>query len=563
MVEAIGLSSTTLEFIAIHEPQIRKLPLAEYQPINLNGIYAYDTMISVYLSENTSTGLTKNLTLTSNLRQSSRFFKIISDKLLRSMDSFVVLIKSKAIQDNNSVLFLVVLAIVFISRLPFILPGYGIDPDTWGVAYAARLISSHGEYAISRFPGYPFQEYIYSLLWQGGPILMNGLTALLSGCAAAFLSLSIKKLNGQFPLLTGIVFAFIPVVYINSVNAMDYIWAICFILCSLYFLLSDRMLISGLFLGLAIGTRLTSGAMLLPFGILWLMRGGRKLELVKFAIMSLAIGGICFLPVFLKFGVEFFKFAEPQKYPWKTIVRLATVDVWGLVGVVTLGSLLVFLLFIFPSRDRPIKLPPYLAIWILAISLYLIAYLRLPYESGYLIPILPFLLIPLNRLLNKKAFLIFSMGILLSPFLFSLNFGVLEYKNELQNYTLDVKFNRWHVYVHPFAGPIIDDHEYRTQELERIRDIFQFGNTLDKKSLFVMGWEMPKFVILDASENRNQTTVVFTDFLTQDGIQPFIDNGYQIYFLPYISETSRELYGVDLQQIGAIPLNDSMILTEP
>jgi hypothetical protein len=117
--------------------------------------------------------------------------------------------------------------------------------------------------------------------------------------------------------------------------------------------------------------------------------------------------------------------------------------------------------------------------------------------------------------------------------------------------------------VHPFAGPIIDDHEYRTQELERIRDIFQFGNTLDKKSLFVMGWEMPKFVILDASENRNQTTVVFTDFLTQDGIQPFIDNGYQIYFLPYISETSRELYGVDLQQIGAIPLNDSMILTKP
>lgn len=479
------------------------------------------------------------------------------------MNSFVVLLKSKAIQDNNSVLFLVVLSIVFISRLPFILPGYGIDPDAWGVANAARMISIFGEYTISRFPGYPFQEYIYSLIWQGGPLIMNGLTALLSGCAAAFLTLSIKKLGGQIPLLTGIVFAFIPVVYINSVNSMDYIWAICFILGSLYSLLSDRILISGLFLGLAIGTRLTSGVMLLPFGILWLLRGGKKFELAKFIAIALFVGGICFLPAFMKFGVEFFKFSEPQKYPWKTIVRLATVDLWGLFGMAVIGVSLVLLLFNFTSRDRPKKLPRNLLIWILAISLYLTAYLRLPYESGYLIPILPFLLIIMNHLLNKKVFLFFSTGILLSSFLFSLNFGTLEYKNQLQNYTLDVKFSRWHVYMHPFAGPIIDDHQYRAQELDRFRDIFQFGSTLDNNSLFIVGWEMPKFVLLNDSENQNPNKIIFTDFFTQAEIQPFIDNGYQIYYLPYISDTSRDLYGVDLQQIGAIPLANQLMLIRP
>jgi hypothetical protein len=482
----------------------------------------------------------------------------MNEKILKMKSSMTKLLNSKRIWDSNVLLFVGVLIVVFISRLPFLFPGYGIDPDAWGVVMAARQISSSGQYVISRFPGYPFQEYVYSLFWQAGPLVMNGLTALLSGCAASFLALSIKKLGGRYAVLTAFVFAFIPVVYINSVNSLDYIWAICFILGSLTFLLNDHMLISGLFLGLAIGTRITSGAVLLPFMILYLIRGGHKVGLAKYISVGLLIGGICYLPVYLKYGIGFLKFSDPQQILLNAIIRFATVYVWGLVGIATIGILLLFSPFIFRARDRTKKLSSYTLVWLLTISLYFIAYLRLPHDSGYLIPALPFFLILINQLLNKKILAYFSLGILLSPFLFSF-----EFTNDMPGYTWDVNFYRWHIYVHPFAGPIIQDHIYRSQEVQLYQNILRFNERLDRKSVFIVGWNMPKFTMLSIAEDQNEIKGVYAEFLTPADIQQYLNEGEPIYYLPELSDTSRELYGVDLQQIGAIPLNKSILLAEP
>ena len=175
------------------------------------------------------------------------------------------MLKVTALKSNGQ-LFILVTLIVFLSRLPFLLPGYGIDPDGWGVVYAARQFASTGEYQVSRFPGSPMQELITSLIWEEGPLMLNGLTSLISGFSAAFLALSMRRLGYQKPILASLSFALTPVVFINSVNTMDYMWAMAFILGSLYLLLIDKITFGSLFLGIAIGCRLTSVIVLLPLG---------------------------------------------------------------------------------------------------------------------------------------------------------------------------------------------------------------------------------------------------------------------------------------------------------
>src|SRR5207245_1842743 len=69
---------------------------------------------------------------------------------------------------------------VALSRAPFLAPGYGTDTDAWKLAYAARFIATQGRYLASRLPGYPIQELVSALFWKGGPLALNGPTALFS-----------------------------------------------------------------------------------------------------------------------------------------------------------------------------------------------------------------------------------------------------------------------------------------------------------------------------------------------------------------------------------------------
>src|SRR5262245_58784230 len=80
-------------------------------------------------------------------------------------------------------------AFVFVSRIPFLSPGAGTDTDGWYLVSAAHEMVATGRYTRSRFPGYPAQEWLCSLIARagGGPVAMNALSALVSAaCAFAF-----------------------------------------------------------------------------------------------------------------------------------------------------------------------------------------------------------------------------------------------------------------------------------------------------------------------------------------------------------------------------------------
>ena len=135
---------------------------------------------------------------------------------------------------------LLLIAIVLASRLPFLSAGYGSDPDAWRIAGAARVLGTTGEYVASRLPGYPVPEILYSLIWKGGPIALNLVTALLSASSVAlfFLSLRLLSCHNSFSLSLGL--AFTPIIYVNSTNAMDYVWALTFILGGFYLVIHDQ-----------------------------------------------------------------------------------------------------------------------------------------------------------------------------------------------------------------------------------------------------------------------------------------------------------------------------------
>ena len=255
--------------------------------------------------------------------------------------------------------------LVFVTRLPFLSAGYGMDPDAWRVATIAHYLAHSGVYVASRLPGYPVQEFVSSLLSRGGPLALNPATAFCSALAVFFFILILRTLGCRDALLAGFALACLPVVYISSTISMDYIWALAFLLGATYMTLGRRPWLAGIFLGA--GDRVSHHLHAVPLAAIPGHRlpggpaGGSKprgrrtplpevdeakpaatagAEAIKpavmlsedmsseeeaeededeepmdpalrmcimFTLVTLAVGAFCFLPVLLNYGLGFFQ----------------------------------------------------------------------------------------------------------------------------------------------------------------------------------------------------------------------------------------------------------------
>jgi hypothetical protein len=192
--------------------------------------------------------------------------------------------------------FLLVAAVVFSSRVPFIDYGYGNDADAWGMAQTAKAIGTSGEYRFSRPFGHPLQEMVCAALWEYGPKGLNGVTALLSALGTAFFTLSLRKMGVRRYFLAGLTLAFTPIVWIHSTDLTDYTWALAFITASLYFTLCRRIIFAGILLALAISCKLTSIATVLPLSILIFWDSRRLSSILLFCATSVLIGLATYIP---------------------------------------------------------------------------------------------------------------------------------------------------------------------------------------------------------------------------------------------------------------------------
>jgi hypothetical protein len=168
--------------------------------------------------------------------------------------------------------FAVLSAVYVLTRLPFLDYGHGTDPDAWRVAMTAHHLLDTGDYFPSRLPGNPLHELVTTLFIPGGWLATN-LSTLLVSVLGVYIFARIVAYHGiPNGAIVVIGFAFAPLLFINSIATMDYMWALTAILGAYYCQLIGQPLWAGLLLGAAVGFRLQSFVAWLPLAYLaWRM----------------------------------------------------------------------------------------------------------------------------------------------------------------------------------------------------------------------------------------------------------------------------------------------------
>src|SRR4051812_5868931 len=132
----------------------------------------------------------------------------------------------KALFENIIVQLLFLSVIVFLSRLPLLWAGFGAEEDSWLLPLTAKHIALNGTYQMSRAPGHPLQELLYSLMWNAGPSAYNLISAISSVIATLFFALALRNLEFKHYLFAAFAFAFTPIVFVSSTYAIDYMPAL-------------------------------------------------------------------------------------------------------------------------------------------------------------------------------------------------------------------------------------------------------------------------------------------------------------------------------------------------
>ena len=433
--------------------------------------------------------------------------------------------------------------IILLSRLPFLQVDYGMDPDSYRVINASEEMLKTGKYRISRSLGYPIHEIVTTLLLPLSSIATNGMSAIFSVIAFVFFALILRRLGIRNYLLVAMAFVFTPVVYINSVSTIDYLWALGFILGGFYFVIHNRPALAGLHLGLAIGCRITSGLMILPYFLyLWFM--GKESDKVKNTLMltliSLPLGALFYiLPLFQGYSLDEFRaqvelfLGVHTVYGVVSVVGKATTGIYGAWGSSLLGALALLLLFQWKKVGQQLDKSPRGVVWIslAVILIYFVLYMLHPNESEYLLPMIPFVFLLLALGTPPVIFRVFCLLMLLSSFLITID------QNGIS-----------------FYGPIWTNHLYRKEASNMVKTSIRAVDELPHKSIIVSGlWLVRIYPMLDSSSRQGVHRHVY---LIKDEAQyrSLVKEGYSIYFLPGQAFYNRRACRIDIESLGAAPL---------
>ncbi|HXS82756.1 MAG TPA: hypothetical protein VN896_08540 [Methylomirabilota bacterium] len=380
---------------------------------------------------------------------------------------------------------------VFASHLPFVTPGFGTDTDGWKFASAVREMGATGRYVASRMPGYPVMEIVSVPFARLGPWAPNTLSAIAAAVCAWLAARLFARHGVRDALLAGAAFACLPAAFIAGTSSMDYLWALAFALAAWLDASSGRSARAGLWLGLAIGTRLTSILFLPSLALLLTCAGSRGV-----ARRVLGLGGIaalvalaCYAPVFATYQWRMFTYSEitggqssalrfatgmlsggDPGVAWPLIAGQATVLLAGVVGCVAVGVALLSLAWQRRGAPRAAsvnRVPAWAAAVVVALEG--LVYLRLPHDEGYLLPIVPFLMLALAAVATPARFRAVCVAFLLSPFLFGVDVeppkkGLTPATASAPSWRLPVAHET--VVIEPLRGPVLRDHAKRERMLQ-------------------------------------------------------------------------------------------------
>jgi hypothetical protein len=303
-----------------------------------------------------------------------------------------------------------VLGIIFVAVRAYWLDlGYGTDPDAWRVAMTATYLWETGDYLPSRLPGYPLHEFVTAALIKGGWIATNASTMIASLVGVYVFASIARKLELPSKGVLTIAFAFTPLLWINSVMTMDYMWALTLVMGAYLLLLHRSPSLAGVLLGIAAGFRLTS-LFMLPIFWLLLWRSKERGAIRSMTFPALAVALVVYMPVLLDYGINFLNFYDQDVVADEFVKRLGK-DGLGIIGAF---GLLIGLLLSLPRLrrlPRDLRADPHVLMWCAVLVLYVLSYLRLPHEIAYLIPLFPFGYFLMSRYMARPV-LVATLGLI-------------------------------------------------------------------------------------------------------------------------------------------------------
>jgi len=433
--------------------------------------------------------------------------------------------------------------LIALSRLPFIFYGYGSEEDAWALPLVTERIANTHHYEVSRLPGHPFQELAYTLIWDKGPVVYNLLTLIISTAGIGAFMLTLMHLRNKNWLFAGIALAATPIVFINSTNDMDYMWALSFMMISLYAIFRDKIVLAGIFIGMAIGCRITSGAIALPYLYLiyQLTKGDQRLKSALIFCASIGISTlIIFIPVLMNYGLSFFTYYEHFPIPGfaKNFYK-GSIGAFGTIGFIVV---VIFLLKILQRRkiihhaiDKHHKITAQLLMMCTAaIMLYLIAFIKLPLKSAFIIPLTPYIWMNAAILLEKKEMRIAAVAMILSCFILGINLADPLRGSSVSKWSIEKEIAGQKIAIDPVSGVFSADISKRVQRTTYAKAVLQQTDTIQSKTYIIAGWWLADILVLQrGKENKN---VVFGYYIEQDSLKNMKANNYQIYYLPQQEE---------------------------
>lgn len=420
-----------------------------------------------------------------------------------------------------------IFAVVFASRAPFLDAGYGLHADAWRVARTAKTLVTTGDYQPSRPPGFPLHEWLAAWLWKLGPVGLNGLSAAASAAAAVLLAVYARRVGCRDWVLAGLALAAVPAFYVNSVSSKDFPLTVALLLGAYLVARSGRAVWAGVLFGLVVGSRPVAVIHGLPLAIVLLASLPKERRARAFATFC-AVGAVVIAafygPIFAKLGPD--NLRAPYRLaelPAGLILHRGTIDVWGVLGLIGLG-VMVLGATVGRKAVRAVAAmapPAEQCAWLIGAALGLGFYVWLPDQAGYCTPALPFVLLLAAQWTSRLAFQLGCVLVLGAAFVGE------DFRS---------------------AGAIVADHREREAELAKVRGFTAFCGTLPKPGVVVCGaWE-PIISVLDLASGGQR----YAFLLDAAEIAQLIKQRTPIYYTPEMRPFEYRVHHIDLAAIGAI-----------
>ncbi|MET3535566.1 glycosyltransferase family 39 protein [Chryseobacterium limigenitum] len=408
-------------------------------------------------------------------------------------------------QINNKEI--IIALIILLSRIPFIFNSLGQDLDGWREVYSGKILSEYHIYNVSRFPGYPFPEFVFSLFYKQPYWYLNSLSILFTMGACIFFYRILEYFKVSLSFLLAVSLSFIPIIYLNSTVVMDYNWSLFFMLGSLYFILIKKKWAAVIFFGLMISCRLNNAIFLPAFTFIAYFQLGKNLkETIIFSVLLVLSAIFFFLPVIVRYEGDFLHSYGTESVSLFSLFSLSTLYVYGAIG--TLGILASLVMQFFTDRFKNIQLllkDYFIVFCFLMIFINFIFFVKFPLESGYLIPSIPFILIILQRILSDKLMKFALFSLLISPFLIHINTKKVHIK-----------------------GSIFMNENYEDQELQYCKILIQKIKSTPENSVIHVGNFYEQLVLMG---NFDFKKVKLINNLSQENIKSIKKGEKKLYYL--------------------------------